>query len=91
MKLAEFAKAVMGEFPDIGEWDPFELQGLAAECGILLEEKRTTFCDDPETETGPVCGCREYMADSEAAAGFSCYRLSPELEAQAKQEKESKA
>lgn len=88
MKLAEFAKAVMGEWPDIGEWDPFELQGLASECGILLEENRTTFCNDPENETGGECGCREYMSASEAAIGFSCYRLNPDLEAQAKQEKE---
>jgi hypothetical protein len=84
MKLAKFAMSLMGEWPDIGEWDPFELQELATECGILLPQDRTTFCDDPETETGPVCNCREYMSDSEAAVGFKCYRMNAALAVQAK-------
>lgn len=76
----EFALGILGEWPDLGAWDPFEIEELATECGLLIPTKRTTFCMDPETEEGEMaCSCSEYYTTEETARGFTCLRLHSSL------------
>jgi|LULS01.1.fsa_nt_gb hypothetical protein len=62
-----FAIAVMESsgWPEGGELDPFELQEMAIEHGMLRPEKRTTFCADE-------CPCMEYVDFEDFP--FECYR-----------------
>jgi hypothetical protein len=57
-KLREFAEAVMGDWPDVGGLDGFDLQALGVKHGLLERLERVAPCCDScrcaEYETGPV-------------------------------------
>ena len=67
-----FAQKIMGDWPDVGDLDGFDLQELARDCGILNPELRTEPCDEG-------CNCDCEMTAEEMAEGFQCYRLDPDL------------
>lgn len=59
-KLKKFAKQILAREGD--EWDGFELEELALECGLLEKVERKEPCNrDNEDEFG--CLCNEYGCD----------------------------
>lgn len=70
--LVGFAQAVMEQWPE-GSPDTGELQEIAVKHGLLLPEKRHTFCNDGEEDDG-TCACREYCDATDLRVGFTCYR-----------------
>lgn len=67
--LREFAKAIMGGWPDVGGLDGFDLQLLGVKHGLLREEIRHERC-------GEHCSCASDAMPTEAEwkAGVQCYR-----------------
>lgn len=66
--LQEFADSVFGEFPEHGDIDGCDLQGIAETCGLLKMETVSVPC-------GELCSC----ADCGVACGTKteCYRVQP--------------
>ena len=64
--LKAFVKPIIAHGDDcVGNWDGDELQDLAVKTGLLIEVKKTQFCNlDKEEFIG--CHCREYHYDEES-------------------------
>lgn len=67
--LRAFAAEMMGDWPDNGDVDGFELQEAAIRCGLLA---RVT--PDPTEPCGENCGCAEVNGPEDWACGVICYR-----------------
>lgn len=65
--LQAFAQAIMGNWPDVGGLDGFDLQLLGVKHGLLREEIRHEPC-------GEACRCVEDATSDEWQAGVTCYR-----------------
>lgn len=68
LQLRAFAKDVMGDWPEIGSLDGFELQELAIKHGLL--EATTQY--KPCVEEG--CFCAGMLTPEEFESGVTCYR-----------------
>ena len=64
-QLRGFAKAVMGNWPDVGGLDGFDLQEMGEKHGLLERLNRTVPCSE-------LCNCVENVATGETTV---CYRL----------------
>ena len=67
--LRKFANRVIGDFPNHGSLDAFELQEAAEACGLLRPEERVVPCSD-------ACNCTDYVRTGESV---TCYRVTPIL------------
>lgn len=64
-RLSAFAYAVMGDWPDVGGLDGFDLQALGEKHGLLEKLERQAPC-------GEFCQCAEYETGT-----VECFRLTP--------------
>lgn len=67
LALQMFTDSVIGEFPDHGDIDGFDLQDIAVACGLLKEETITAPC-------GEHCSC---FFDADVVGQCQCYRVQP--------------
>jgi hypothetical protein len=68
-----FARAILCDFPDLGNLDGGDIQELAEKHGLLVKERRHSWCSDE------CCGCREYHDDGDLKHGFDCFHVHPLL------------
>ena len=69
-KLRAFANDVLGDWPEGGSLDGFEIQELAVKHGLLVASKQYKPC----VEEG--CFCASMVVPEEFEAGVDCYRRS---------------
>lgn len=74
--LLTFAKAILADFPYLGDIDGGQLQELATAHGLLTIERRHEFCGDGDTIS---CQCAECYDERDKAEGFDCYHVHPLL------------
>lgn len=66
--LRAFAGEVMGDWPDVGGLDGFDLQGIGEKTGLLRRETRQAPCGDQ-------CACVEFESGE-----VECWRVEPVLQ-----------
>lgn len=62
-----FAMAVIGDFPEMGSLDGFDIQDMGEKYGLLIPTIVTEPC-------GEYCQCEEYHGSEEMTDGVTCYR-----------------
>ena len=68
LKLAEFGRQCFNALSEGGALDPWDLQEMAEEAGLVEAEQRNEPCADGDPDQ---CRCLEYEADFPA----TCYRV----------------
>lgn len=71
-QLLGFARDILGHWPDGGDLDGGDIQGLAIKHGLLVGTVVHEPCNggDPDKP----CRCAEFCAESEFTDGVKCYR-----------------
>lgn len=68
-RLRAFAQDILGDWPDVGYLDGFDLQELAHKHGLLVSETRYQPCG-----VDGACSCAEVVEADEWPEGVTCYR-----------------
>jgi hypothetical protein len=79
-QLLEFARDILSHWPDGGDLDGGDIQGLAVKHGLLIGKTVNAPCNAENADINP-CSCAEFCDAEDFTAGVTCYSRAEFLQA----------